>query len=507
MTVAPRLPAGVTQARADRFVEIVLPDGDEPPTLNAGYRLTDLGNSERLVARHGNDLRYVASEGSWFVWDGLRWARDVTDAVVQHAAETVRAMYTDAAAQRSTDHRKELARHATRSESVSRIRAMIELARSSPEVATLRQDLDRDPFRLTVANGTIDLRTASLEPAARDDLITKLAPVEYDAGATCPRWLAFLDRVLAGKWELVAFLQRAVGYSLTGDTREQCLFLLHGTGANGKSTFLEVLRELLGEYATQADFATFLEKRTDGPRNDVARLVGARLVTSSEAGEGRRLNESLIKSLTGGDTIAARFLFREAFEFPPTFKLWLAANHKPVIRGVGEAIWRRIRLVPFTVTIPEAERDDRLRSSLSEELPGILRWAVEGCQMWLESGLRMPDEVRDATDGYRQESDVLGDFLDECCERDASAAVEATALYQRYKSWAAQSGEHTMSQKEFGTALEERGFAKLNTNHHSRTRRVGLRLLAGQDTGGSGTVGDSSPLYVGHSLFSRGGCV
>jgi putative DNA primase/helicase len=286
------------------------------------------------------------------------------------------------------------------------------LARAQAErgVAITHNALEVDPWRLTVMNGTLDLRTGEMGEHRREDLYTRFVPVEYDPVAECREWLVFLNRVLNGNEELIAFLQRAMGYSLTGSTGEQCLFFLHGSGANGKSTFLEILRALLGDYAVQADFATFLENRNDGPRNDIARLFGARVVTSSEVGEGKKVNESLVKSLTGTDRVAARFLYAEAFEFLPTFKLWLAANHKPVIRGTDTAIWRRIRLVPFTVEIPEGERDPELPNRLRAELPGILAWAVQGCLLWLESGLGVPDQVRAATDAYRRESDILGAF-------------------------------------------------------------------------------------------------
>jgi putative DNA primase/helicase len=249
---------------------------------------------------------------------------------------------------------------------------------------------------------------------------------------------------------------------------------LHGSGSNGKSTFLEVLQALLGDYGVQADFATFVEKKGDGPRNDVARLAGARMVRSSEIGEGKRLNESLVKSLTGQDTIAARYLYSEAFEFKPTFKLWLAANHKPVIRGTDHAIWRRVRLIPFTVTIRDDEKDETLKDRLLTELPGILQWAVAGCQQWLESGLRPPDVVMAATQAYQSESDILGAFLDECCELGTGLEVAAGDLYAAYRKWAKDNGEFELSQTAFGRRIEERGF---DVRKNGIKYRRGLRLL------------------------------
>ena len=307
-----------------------------------------------------------------------------------------------------------------------------------------------------------------------DHMLTKYADVEFRDDAECPLWLAFLEKIFGGNAEIIGYLQRAVGYSLTGDTREQCLHLLHGSGSNGKSTFLEVLQALMGDYGVQADFATFVEKKGDGPRNDVARLAGTRMVRSSEIGEGKRLNESLVKSLTGQDTIAARFLYSEAFEFRPTFKLWLAANHKPVIRGTDHAIWRRVRLIPFTVTISESEKDETLKDRLIAELPGILRWAVEGCHLWLERGLHPPDAVTVATTAYKNESDILGTFLEECCEIGSGLEVSATELYTAYKRWAHENGEFELSQTAFGRRIEERGF---DVRKNGVKYRRGLRLV------------------------------
>jgi putative DNA primase/helicase len=436
--------------------------------------LTDLGNGERLAARHGADLHYVTVWKSWLIWDGRRWQRDDTCELERRAKKTVRAIWDEAKAAESSEDREKLAKHALTSESNGRVRAMVECARSEPGIAIRYQEFDTHPFLLNVRNGTLDLSTGELRKHQRDDLLTKLTDVEYQPTAECPLWLQFLDQTFEGDTVLTGYLQRAVGYSLTGDTREQCLHLMYGTGSNGKSTFLEVLQGLLGDYGVQADFATFVEKKGDGPRNDVARLAGARMVRSSEVGEGKRLNESLVKSLTGQDTIAARFLYSEAFEFQSTFKLWLAANHKPVIRGTDHAIWRRVRLVPFTVTVPDDKKDETLKNRLLTELPGILRWAVEGCAGWLESGLRPPEVVLTATQAYRSESDVIGTFLDECCELSPKLEVSSTELYLAYKHWAKTSGEYELSQRVFGLRLQERGFV---ARKEGVIYRQGLRLL------------------------------
>jgi putative DNA primase/helicase len=448
-------------------------------TLN----LTDLGNGERLVRRHGDAIRHVTLWKRWQLWDECRWSADENVRIERLAKQTVGDIWGEAKEATVKEERSDIIKHAIRSESDAAIRHMLARAAAEEGIAIRPRDLDRDPWLFNVENGTIELKTALLREHRREDLITKLAPVRYDPDAKCPTWLAFLERVMGGRSELVEFLKRAIGYSLTGDTREQCLFLLHGTGQNGKSTFLEILRALLGDYAVQADFATFLDRKYEGPRNDVARLFGARAVTSSEVGEGKRFNESLIKTLTGSDTIAARFLYSEAFEFRPQFKLWLAANHKPVIRGTDLAIWRRIRLVPFEVTIPESERDEQLTETLLHELPGILAWAVEGCQSWLESGLTMPDDVRCATQKYRDESDILGHFLSDCCEerRGESSAYEPSGkLYEAYRRWATAGGEYVVTQTQFSRQLDERSFQADRFRVNGAVTRVwlGLKLRA-----------------------------
>lgn len=447
------------------------------------YKCTDYGNAERLVARHGGDLRFVPEWNRWLVWDARRWKSDYNGEIERFAKATVRSILKEAeGVTHNQALRASLFKHALASEAHRRIGAMISLAKSEPGIAVRHADLDAEPWLLSVENGTLDLRTGKLTGPRREALLTKLSAVSYEPGASCPTWLSFLDRVMSGNAELVGFLQRAIGYSLTGSTREQCLFFLHGTGANGKTTFLETLRALLGEHAIQADFSTFLEKRSEGPRNDVARLAGARVVTSSEVGEGKRLDEGLVKSLTGSEAISARFLYAEAFEFAPQFKLWLAANHKPVIRGTDDAIWRRVRMIPFTVQIPEKERDQQLLVKLRGELPGILAWAVEGCLAWQRDGLGAPREVLAATDAYRAESDTLGGFLGECCVLDTQAATPMTELHKAYVQWAKDNGERELSKIQLGMKLTERGFATKNAGPKHTAHRIGLRLLSTSDT-------------------------
>jgi P4 family phage/plasmid primase-like protien len=442
------------------------PAGGSPPRNANGhgasdgyerFNLTDMGNAERFVARHGEDARYCFLWGKWLVWTGARWERDDTGQVHRLAKETVRGIYQEAAAAEDEDRRKALARHATHSEAERKIKAMLELAKS--EVPVAPDELDADPWRLNVPNGTVDLRTGELRSHRREDMLTRMAGAEYRPGAEAPTWAAFLERVLPGE-QLREFVRRGAGYSATGDTSEQCMFINHGTGANGKSTFQEALAEALGDYAMRTPTEMLLAKRAGGVPNDVARLKGARFVAASETEENRRLAESLVKDLTGQDTISARFMRAEWFDFKPTHKLWLSTNHKPEIRGTDNAIWRRIRLVPWAVTIPPKEQDKKLPEKLRAELPGILAWIVRGCIEWRRDGLQAPEVVRKATGAYRAEMDVLAGFLVDCCEVGTSHWDYAKDLYASYKRWCDEVGERPESQRRFGGHLSERGFSR-----------------------------------------------
>ena len=326
---------------------------------------------------------------------------------------------------------------------------------------------------LPVANGTLDLRSGQLGEHRREHRMTRTTAVAWSPCAVCPTWLAFLERVLPDA-EVRDFIRRAVGYSLTGSVAEQKLFFLYGSGRNGKSVFLEILEALAGEYSTPTRMETLTINRGAIP-NDIAALAGARVVTVSETAEGARLNESLVKDLTGGDAISARFLRQEFFTFKPQFKLWIRGNHKPQIRGSDDGIWRRLMLVPFTVQIPLDEVDHDLPAKLRAELPGILNWAVQGCLEWQAGGLRPPEAVTAAVGEYRGEMDILGQFINECCVAIPGAITTAKALYSAYSKWCADSGEQAVAQRRFGMALSERGFERVKSGTVSWN---GIGLLA-----------------------------
>lgn len=439
---------------------------------------TDYGNGERLAWFARDDLRYVHPWERWLCWDGRRWRADHDNRVFTRAASMVRTLAAQAEAVEDPTEREALRRHAILSESVARLSSMLRIAGNLLAVAP--EALDSQPWLLNCSNGTVDLRTGLLNPHHRADLLTHLIPTPFTPEAPAPLWEAFLRRVFDDNERLIAFVQRAMGYSLTGLATEQVLFLTVGTGQNGKSTFFDVLRRLLGDYVTNAEFSTFLRRGGDGVRNDLARLASARVVSASEPERGKPLAESLVKQLTGGDQVTVRFLFKEFFEYLPTFKVWLAANQLPTISGSDAGIWRRIRVIPFAVTIPDAERDTMLGHKLLAELPGILAWAVRGCLCWQTEGLGLPPEVRDANADYREVMDPIPAFLAGHCETGPFFTVLARDLYEVYLRWAEESGEPPLSQKGLANRLQDRGFRPTRGARGVRAWR-GLRLRRARD--------------------------
>ena len=446
--------------------------------IDRGLRLTDWGNAERLVALHGGDLRFCDPLGKWLTWDGRRWTADATLEVERRAKDMVRSIYSEAAAAQDQKLREALAHHALKSESEAKRKALIASARSEPGIPILPEHLDRDPWLLNVLNGTIDLRTGQLRPHSRGDFITKLAPVHFDPKAECPLWWKFLERILPP--EIVEFVQKAVGYSATGLTREQVFFLLYGLGDNGKTVFLETIGGVLGDYAKATDPETFMLKKYSGIPNDLAALRGARFVKSVETSGGRRMSEARIKQMTGEDTVTARFLHAEWFDFKPQFKWWLATNNKPIIRDPTHSMWRRVRFIPFEVQIPKEEQDKQLSEKLKEEWPGILNlFIVEGALLWQHKGLEPPERIKQATQAYREEMDILGMWIGESCVVAPGASALATELHKSYLAWAEQNGEkQPLSQTAFGTSLTERGYPP-DRRGDGKVIRLGIGLKAG----------------------------
>jgi putative DNA primase/helicase len=434
-----------------------IPESPEAPRLVkevcAQFENTDLGNARRLVQYFGRDLRHVPEWGKWIAWAGSHWKVDVTGEVYRNAKRVAEAILDEARG--GVDEK--LFHWGLRSQSAGGINAMVSLASTEASIPVLVEELDADPWLLAVANGTLDLRSGALHPADRAHLITKVSPVRWDPDATCPAWDTFLEQILPNP-EIRAFMQRCCGYALTGDVSEQVLIVMYGTGSNGKSTFKETVLGMLGEHGKPAPPKLLLARKYDEHPTAIADLHGRRLVVSHEVEDGLRLDEALVKELTGADRLKARFMRQDYWDFAPTHKLWLACNYKPKIRGTDHGIWRRIKLVDFEVTIPDDKQDKQLPAKLRAELPGILRWAVNGCLEWQREGLNPPKAVVDATACYRLESDLLAQFVEERCLHGDEYQVRSTELFADYKSWCAANGlDHPLSQKALAKQLQEKG--------------------------------------------------
>lgn len=415
-----------------------------PPHAAGRYEPSDLGNAHRLVDAHHDDLRYVPGLGWLTIGPVGRWVLDETGEPTRRMAAVTEAMLA-AALELDGDERKAAIRHATNSQGARRIAAALELAATDKRLVVTADQLDAHAHLLSVANGTVDLRNGTLRPASRGDLLTLGTRVALH-DAPCPRWERFLGEVFAQDADLIAGVQRLVGYILTGDTREHVLAVFHGDGANGKTVFVGVLEQLLGELAMTAAFDTFLEGQGGTVDYDLARLRGARLVVAQESARGRRLAETVVKQVTGGDTITARHPYGRPFSYRPAFTAILVTNHRPRADATDEAIWRRLRLIPFDVNFRGRE-DRQLPAALAEELPGILAWAVKGAVQWYDRGLDWPQAVTDATAAYRADEDPVAGFLDEECRLEATERTLAADLRGRYDEWARANGERPLSAK------------------------------------------------------------
>lgn len=482
---APRAGNGDGQGKA-------VPPGRSAPVAADGWepvRLTDLGNARRLKDAHGSDFRSLlngkntADRQSWLVWKDGRWVYDDCRQINAWALH-VPAMIRKEAEQIEGDDEESVAlreayeKWANKSESFNAQRALIGMAQGLPGVTINTSDLDSDPMLLNCKNGTLNLKDGSFRTHSRADCLTKQIRAVYDEDAECPQWLAFLDKIMGGDADMVQYLQVAVGYSLTGAIDSQCMFVMYGNGSNGKSTFIDTIKFMMNDYAGLAAAQTFAEKRDSQIPNDIAKLAGLRLVLASEPKAGSVLEESLIKQVTGDAQLTARYLNQEFFDFTPQFKVWMATNHKPIIKGTNYAIWRRVHLIPFEVTITNEEKIQGFDAILRGEVSGILRWAIEGLARWLDAGkkLHMPGKVADATAAYRAEMDRLGEFFDDCCDlTDKSATCPGTDLYRVYVAWSKDREEDPMSQRAFSQVLQERGYRQAPSRADGR-RWQAIRL-------------------------------
>jgi len=445
------------------------------------FHRSDTGNAQLFARMHGQNARYDFLRGRWLLWRGHHWVPDTDGEIYRIAEDVARKRYEDAWELSDKSEARQASGYAIGAENRTRMVAMLDLARSQVPIANSGETWNIDPMLLGVPNGVVDLRSGKLRDGRRGDGITHVTGVRYDPDAVGDRWLQFLHEVFGGDGDLIDFVQRAVGYSLTGDVGEQCLFLLHGVGANGKSTFLNAIRHVAGAYGYNMPFSTVEMRGRCAVPNDLAALVGRRLVTSSETSETTRLNESRVKALTGGDPITARFLHQEYFTFQPVGKFWLGVNHKPRVEDDSHGFWRRVRLIPFERQFPG---DKNLEAQLQAEAPAILAWAVHGCLLWQKRGLDPPDCVLSATDEYRQESDPLEAFLAEQIEETGDdMALPVRDIVKAYADWASREG---LGERErLGSrSLQGRLKAKWPDRHRpavrqTPTRYVGLRLVTG----------------------------
>jgi putative DNA primase/helicase len=490
------------------------PDGSaaaEPPNGSAAgedqpaaepLNLTELGNARRLIVAHGDRLRYCKPLGLWLEWDDTRWRPDQTGAIWRWAKDTVRRLGHEAAEAATDQRRQATLRWALKSEEKKVLAAMIELAWSEPGIAIMPAALDADPWLLNTPSGTVDLKTGKLRPHRQEDLITKMTKVPFDPDAKCPRWEKTLLEIFADQRaersdderaavarEMVAYVQRALGYSLAGVIGEHALFLCCGIGRNGKNTVLDTVHEILGDYATVALPRTFMAAGQNDHLAMVADLMGRRFVPTDEVEDGQQLAESVVKRLTGNKILKARFMRQNPFEFPALFKVWMPTNHKPEIKGQDEGIWSRIRVIPFERYFTPEERIKDLASQLvAEEGPGILAWLVKGCLEWQRLGLKEPEKVLDAITDYRAEQDTIGGFIEARCNdyrkvpnlRDVAKA-KCEPLYSEYLDWCRANGlkdKEVLTSRKFGSQLKARGFKLAQSNGVSYRLAMTLKSAA-----------------------------
>lgn len=435
------------------------PTSDSCSIVQPG-EFTDLGNATRFAQEHQGKIRYCHKFGKWFHWTGTRWGMDEAGEIYRTAKNHILQMLQKAGSIQDDKERAFYLKEIAKLQNTRKADAMLSMARHDERVFVLSESLDSDPFLFNCLTGTVDLKDFKYHTHNTKHLITKISPFTIADTPDCPLWKSHLKLVMAGKEDLIAFLQRALGSCLLGDNRDRKLFLLWGNGANGKSLTLEAIQVILGDYAMKTPAETLLVKRFESIPNDLAALNGARFVYTSEVADGKRLAESLVKEISGDRYIRARFMRGEWFSIPVTFKIFLATNHLPTIRGTDPAIWDRICLIPFNVRIPEGQR--RAREELIEEFKaegaGVLRWLLEGCHEWLHNGLNPPPEVSAANANYQQQMDILRPFLEDKCEEAPGMQAASADLYSEYEKWAKGNGEEPVSKTLFGKRLREKGF-------------------------------------------------
>lgn len=418
------------------------------------YDMTDTGNAQRFRDRFVKNVRYSYTRKKWMYWTGKVWHYDETGEIKKLADVIVDELKAEALLEEDPELQKAKLKFANKTANSTGKANMILEAQHLDGIPLVIDELDGYIDYINVQNGIVNLRNGELMPHDPNFMMSKVCACEYDPFSKKQpvRWLQFLDEVTNGDKDLQRYLQKCVGYSLSGSVKEQCAFFLYGIGNNGKSTFLETIAEMMGDYASNAQPETIMVKRFgDSVGSDIARLRSARIVTTEEPTEGVRLNEGLVKQLTGGGKVTCRFLYGEEFEYSPEFKLWIATNHKPVIRGTDLGIWRRIRLIPFEVNIPPEKVDKQLKYKFREEMPQIFKWAIDGCKLYRQEGIEPPEKVQASTAEYKAEMDLIATFMEACVVIDYTAqeVIPANELYSVYSEWARENGEYVMTSRKF----------------------------------------------------------
>lgn len=427
----------------------------EPPSQLKEYSFDDTGNANRLADLYGERLKFCYEKKNWFFWNGKNWEEDMTGTIDRIADDSLSVM------------EEEQLLYAGDPEALKKFKKHIHNTRSSRAKTAMKTELrHRLPIRYSQLDennnlfntpaGIIDLRNCKLYPHKKELYLSRIAGTEISSD-DCPVWKKFLETILAGDEQLYRYIQKGLGYSMLGSTAEQCLFFLHGNGCNGKSTMLEPIRRIFGDYAANAQAETFMETpgRAGAARSDLARLKGVRLLTVSEPDEGSRLNESLIKQITGGDPLTSRFQYGLDFEYTPYFTMWIPTNHRPIIRGTDDGIWRRIRILPFNVHISDEQKDPALPEKFSKELPMIFGWILDGLKLYRSEGLVSPPAVSACTDNYRREMDTVSAFIAECCVIDKNRSETAADLYEAYCCWADKNAEYTVNRRSFSQRISD----------------------------------------------------
>ena len=436
---------------------------------------TDIGAAEAFMHLHGREFIHVREKKHWVKFDGVRWG-EADEEIEKRMLQTIRSIAYTAIQHHppGSEAARGVAKWCREYESIFKIKASIEGVRFYSSESL--NNFDRDKWLLACENQTIDLKTGKPQSNLPENMLLRSTGITYKPLEECPRWQQFLMEIFNNDMELIDYIQRAIGYTLTGDAKEQAFFLLYGSGANGKSTFLKVLEKIMGEYGIAASSSTFIEQKNESISNDVARMAGARFVKAIETKEFGRFNIERLKALTGGESITARFLYAENFDFTPIAKFWMATNHLPEVRDITNSFWRRQHEIPFDVIFPDENQDKELDEKLFAEISGILNWAIEGCLAYREKGLRKPAAVIRATEEYRIESDVLEQFLQEKTERSLLAWTKASPLYQSLVRWCEKNKAHCPTRQAFGRSMKFKGFQKKEVGAENAVAYAGLIL-------------------------------